>query len=328
MANTASAPRTSSSGRLEFDRARPVLGSSLARWRHRKDTAEIINQLWVTVLEKDALLQQIKPIAGEDGPPASVLKVKSDANGKVGHNIAELRSRMNSTYSFERLFTLLMAVSALERYMLAVATAAIESDPLRTSGFPKLLDGLVLKKRKIEITKPSLTPIVKGEWSGRIATLERLFGSVPDKLKDAQGELERIRQTRNAIAHNLGSEGDDNGTLPPSLSLIVGARADRLLMPRRGLSQNRLVSWLRLLTDVSIALDSQFTTQYIGDYEAAAIYLDWRDSPDRYEKALGITLVSAKKSHSQRFQNFASSALDMALGSSYVQGLERYISRL
>jgi hypothetical protein len=223
MANIESSSSTTSSGRVEFARAHPVLGSSLARWRHRRDMAEIMNQLWVAVLEKDALVQRIRPMADRDGPPASVLKIKSDADGRVGHDMAELGRRINSAYSFERLFTLLMAVSALERYVLAISTAAIESDPLRTPGFPKLLDGLLPKKRNIEIAKPALTSIIKGEWPGRIAALERLFGSVPDKLKTSQGELEKIRLTRNAIAHNLGAD-EDGGTLPPSLSLITGAR--------------------------------------------------------------------------------------------------------
>ena len=105
-------------------------------------------------------------------------------------------------------------------------------------------------------------------------------------------------------------------------------RADRLLLPRRGLSQERLVKWLGLLTDVSVALDAQLVVQYVGDYEVAAMYLDWKESPGKYEKALDITLVRAKRSYEQRFQNFASAALDKPLGTAYVRGLERYIRRL
>lgn len=140
-----------------FDRAKPSMGSSLARWRQRKDYAELLNQLWVSILETDFILQSAKPLTDSDGPPASVLSVKSAAAPKVGHNMAELRKRIKESQTWERLFTLLMAVSALERFMLAITTAAIESDPLRVPGFPKMLDGLALKKRGIDIPQPAST---------------------------------------------------------------------------------------------------------------------------------------------------------------------------
>ena len=310
-----------------FDRAVPALGSSLARWRHRKDQSELNGRFWVAVLERDMLVQRTKLINDSDGPPEVALTIKTDAAGKVGHNIGELRRRINVSYSWERLFTLLMAVSALERYMLAAATAAIESDPLTTPGFPKLIDGLLLKKRDLNIPKPLLTPIVKGDWAGRIAALERLFGSVPQELKTAQGELEKIRRMRNSIAHSFG-EDETNSVLPPSVSLIVGARVDRLGQPRQGLSAKRLVSWLGLLNEISKALDKQLTEQYIGDYEMVAIYLDWQRSPDRYEAAFGIKLVSQKRSFEQRFTNFISAALGWALGHDYFHTMETFVRRL
>lgn len=99
-------------------------------------------------------------------------------------------------------------------------------------------------------------------------------------------------------------------------------------MPRRGVSQERLLKWIKLLTEISIELDHQLIVQYVGDYEVPAMYLDWKESPESYEKTLGITLQGVKKSHEQRFQNFASAALDKPLGTLYVRGMERYISRL
>jgi hypothetical protein len=327
MATTNTAAKSQPMRRPTFDRARPSMGCSLARWRHRKDHTELNNQLWAAVFQKDFLLQKTKTLADDDGPPASALNIRTSSYRNVGHNMAALRHRVNETNSWERLFTLLMAVSALERYMLAITTAAVESDPLRTPGFPKLLDGLTLKKKGIEISRPDLTPIIKGSWPSRIAALERLFGSVPDKLKDSQSELETIRRMRNSIAHDFGSE-DNNGIMPPSVSLIVGARADRLAVPRRGLSQDRLVRWLGLLTDISIELDAQLTTQHVGDYEIPAIYFDWKKSPDAYEKSLNVTLTGIKKSHDQRFSNFISQALDWGFGSTYVRGMEKYIAGL
>jgi hypothetical protein len=311
----------------EFNRALPLLGQTLARWRHRKDQAELNSRLWVGVLERDFLVQRAKSMSDSDGPPAISLDVKTDADGNIGHNMKELRRRIGAAYTWERLFTLLMAVSALERYMLASTTAAIESDPLLTPGFPKRLDGLLLKKMDLRISQPSLTPVVKGEWAGRIATLERLFGSVPQQLKDAEGELEKIRKMRNAIAHSFGSD-DGNSLLPPSVSLISGARADRLAQPRQGLSLSRLLSWLGLLNDISLAMDEQLTAQYIGDYETAAIYLDWKRAPERYESALGITLTGAKKSREQRFVNFLSLAFARPIGADYLRTLEDFMVRL
>jgi hypothetical protein len=140
MADSTSPPRRA---HPPFDRARPALGCSLARWRHRKDQAELNQQFWIAVLEKDILLQRAAHLADDSGPPTAMLQIRSDADGHVGHNIDEMRRRAKATNSWDRLFTLLMAISALERYMLAVATAAIESDPLRISGFPKMMDGAI-----------------------------------------------------------------------------------------------------------------------------------------------------------------------------------------
>jgi hypothetical protein len=304
-----------------------LLGQSLARWRHRKDQSELNSQLWVSVLEHDMLVQQAKSVNDSDGPPAQALRVRTDADGKVGHDMADLRRRAEVAYTWKRLFTLLMAVSALERYVLAAATAAVESDPLLIPGFPKLADGLLLKKRGRRVHRPDLTSTVKGPWGSRIAILERLFGSVPSELKDAQSELEKIRKMRNAVAHNYGID-DTVNVLPPSVSLITSARSDRLARPRSGLSRDRLIRWLGLLNEISVALDKQLTNEYIGDYEIAAIYLDWKERPESYEKALGITLKGTKRSHDQRFVNFISAAIDLLVGSDYGLSLQTFLLKL
>jgi hypothetical protein len=45
--------------RPTFDRALPPLGYSLARWRHRKDQAELNSQLWMSVLAADLKVPQL-----------------------------------------------------------------------------------------------------------------------------------------------------------------------------------------------------------------------------------------------------------------------------
>jgi hypothetical protein len=83
-----------------------------------------------------------------------------------------------------------------------------------------------------------------------------------------------------------------------------------------------------LLNEISLALDKQLTDEYIGDYEIAAIYLDWKESPESYEKALGITLKGTKRSHDQRFVNFISAAIDLPVGSGYGLSLQTFLLRL
>jgi hypothetical protein len=310
----------------DFDRTISIAGSSLARWRHRRDQKEVNSHYWISVLQADLLARQIRPLDDADGPPNTALGLRGTADRNVGHNIAELRRRIKISDRWRRLSTLLLASSALERYIIGASTAAIESDPLLEARFPKMLDGAALKKRGLSLAQPSLTPLTVGEWSARLRALEKTFGDLPASVRANEGQLEKIRKMRNSIAHEFGST--DSEAIPPSALLVAGARMDRAVMPGHALSENQLLKYLDVLNKTSVALDDFLVEKFIGNYEIMAVYLDWQKSPDSYEKTLGVTLTGHKRSHEQRFSNFISIALDIPVTAKYMRAMDAYINRL
>jgi len=310
-----------------FERAVPLLGQSLARWRHRKDQVELNTQYWISAIQADFLQRKTKTEKETDPVPVDVVGPRPELQRNVGGTILEMRLRAETGARWGRLLTLLLACSALERYMSASATAALESDPLRSAGFPKLLDGLALKKRKLAFPEISLVNLTKGDWSSRLAAFERLFGPPPLSVLNHIGELEKMRKIRNSVAHEFGAL-ESSPTLAPSASIIVGARADRVIAGGAALTERRLIKWLGVLNSVSTELDRHLVANYIGGYEMAAIFLDWKESPDEYEAVVGVKPEGVNRTHDRRFLKFISGALDIGIGPRYIRSMEAYVNRL
>jgi hypothetical protein len=184
-----------------------------------------------------------------------------------------------------------------------------------------------LKKYGINLEKPVLEGLVKGEWSGRLAAYRKLFGAPPTSVVAAEAELEKIRRMRNRVAHHSGFE---DGDLPLNVSMVLGARRVELLEQQRvQVSHEQFIKWMKLLGDVSEKIDSQLTTKHIGDFEAAAIFLDWKHDPARFEQRVSIFISPENKSlERRRFGKMFSRLIDKPLGDEYPRQLSDFVNAL
>ena len=246
---------------------------------------------------------------------------------RLGHSVAELKRRVKTENRWRRLSILMLASSAFERFMLGTATAAIDSDPTLSPGFPKRVDGLLLKSHGLTVNRPDLQPLVRGAWSKRLASYSELFGEPPRVLRNAEGALEKARVLRNRIAHEFAF--NDAG-IEEGLSLVLGARRTEVLDPgKAGLSHQALIKLLTIWGEVSDAVDQHLTSDFIGGYETGALYLDWKKTPDAFELSAGITVAYYNKSSPERrFGNFLSQLLDKPLGNEYTRSLMQFVDAL
>jgi hypothetical protein len=307
-----------------FDRAVPFLGYSLARWRHRKDQQELNENYWVSVLQADVLQQLLpsSPISTQQF--ISSIGIPTQTTDRVGQDTNALGVESTSSRRWARLTGLFLATAALERFLAAAATAAEESDPLLSPGFPKRVEGAMLKKYQASLSLGDMRPLIEGEWSSRIAAFRKRFGTVPQVLADNEGELEKIRRLRNAVAHDFAF--DQPAQITTTALLIGGVRRDRL--PRRSLSHLKYLEWLALMNAVSRAVDAQLCRDYIGAYELIAARLDWQAAPDQYERSLGVKVQGHRRDLNERFRHVIGQSLDVNLPVSYERSVAVFIRRL
>lgn len=155
----------------------------------------------------------------------------------------------------------IMAMSAnLETYMARVIKLALESDIGLLFGASKKIDGIEIiksaKKYPFELDE-KITSCVKGDWSSRIASFEKIFGSSPSILKDNISSLEKIRKLRNDIGHAFGREIDksrDHNVLSP--------------IKIQRIKHEKIIEYLKLIFGISRAIDNQLMHHHIGEYQS------------------------------------------------------------
>lgn len=307
-----------------FSREMPTLGTSLALWRFRMDSGELSHFYWTGAAQSDFFAYATKQHP-DSADPIATLKIQDRRyERRLGHDFAELRRRTSVEERWRRLLTVMLMSSAFERFLLSVAGAAVDSDPVRLPGFPKRVEGLMLKKYGLAVDQPGLSGLVMNDWSKRISEYRRLFSGVPQELIDAEGELEKLRKLRNVIAHEFASETDKT---QPQLHLALGARRVSALESNKSVvSEERLIKWFRLLGVVSSAVDRHLVTEFVGGYETAALYLEWSENPDKFEAAADITMApGAMGERNNRFGTMVGTLFQHTLTREYVPTLQKFI---
>ncbi|UIN30636.1 hypothetical protein [Microbacterium binotii] len=309
-----------------FDRARGSFDTSLALLRFRVDQADLSHFYWVGAAESELFSFTIKSFPLSDDPMIALV-APAKYERRLGHAVEELKRRVKVESRWRRLLVVLLMTSALERYMLAIATAAVSSDPALSPGFPKRVDGALLSKHQLQLERPNLDGLVKGSWSSRIATYKRLFGDVPPALRAATGKLEKLRLVRNRIAHDFGF---GSSGLEPHVNVALGARRTASLSAHQSnVGEKTIVDWLQTIGAVSIAVDRHLMENFVGGFETVEIFLSWRRDPDRFEAAADINMASVKKtSELNRFGTALGTLFDRPVGNAYLQSLRTFVDAL
>lgn len=328
MSTTEPAPATTSRKRV-FDRAKAIYPRSLASRRFRADLARVNAYFWVGRLAEGGLTRALRPLA-DDADPFQELSLPDVYENHLGHDAGALRAMSATFSSWRRLLALVMLASAFERYVVAASQIAAESDPLLVPGFPKALDGALLKKRALAIPARDLTGLVVGDWAKRKATFKRTFGTAPAELTNSESDLEFIRRTRNQVAHALGVDDgfDDSRDDDARISSVLIEAWRPNLQPRAVVSEDRFVALMSVVQRTVDAIDRQLLDNHIGAYELIAAFLDWKADPNGFEKRADIVVEGHRRSHELRFRSVMGELFGAGVGAAYVRSMDTYIKSL
>ena len=236
------------------------------------------------------------------------------ASGPHAHRLEPLADEWSKDFkefeNWTRLSALLSALSYLEAYISTIITLALRSDPLLRFGQSRAIDGAAWIKRSVTDDVSELVAgCVKGEWSKRLASYRKLFGSVPAQLTALQGILDRMRNIRNSVAHSFGRDH----TLFEDPLRIADDSAERLPEPT-------LLAWLGSIEQAAIEIDEHLLPAHLGDFELLWHFHRWRGLP-RSEKEPQYAETTA-------FARFLNRTFGSAPDREYCRHLGRYYDQL
>ncbi len=298
---------------VAFDRATPWCGKSLALVAFRWQFTELNDQYWAP-MPAELFIKQLESQQGASTRLTDALGVSGSDWHRVGHNVASVSSKFKVSRRWARLLTLVLLTSSTEAYFRNITRAANLSDPTRVPGFPKSPDGLSHVKRGIEMDFDP-NGAAQGEWSKRISYYRTKFGSVPKVLADSESELEKMRKTRNRVAHEFGLDGGGH-----PYGFLSNAKPSSI-------SPALLKKWLGLVDDVAKAVDAHLVSEFVGDFETLELLHLWKSGERQLMASTGVTMAPKELAGARPFMKFLAKATKRSVnGKQYYQGLEEFYS--
>ncbi|MFC9560372.1 hypothetical protein [Agromyces sp. NPDC056965] len=244
----------------------------------------------------------------------------------LNHTTSKYEAEVKVSDAWHRLAALVILLSAFERYMAAVTSLAVASDPSLTPGFPKVVEGLALRKHNVRLAEHDLVNVVKGDWSSRAAAYARLFGE-NTHVSNAIGELDAMRRARNQIAHEFATV--ERQPIGPHAALLVGARQTAAAFNDVSVSEKRLLNWFDVVRGVVRRVDEQLLRDFIGNYEVPALYLEWAADPVGFESASGVSASLGRYSKERNAKRFLGLAMNKPrLSMAYVRSVITFCNAL
>jgi hypothetical protein len=94
-------------------------------------------------------------------------------------------------------------------------------------------------------------------------------------------------------------------------------------------SEQQLLSYFHALEVAAKAIDVHLTTEFVGGYEVAALYLEWLRDPAAFEKSASISMApGAMGDPINRFGTAIGTLFDTTLNREYVPALKAFIDAL
>ncbi|MDR5045735.1 MULTISPECIES: hypothetical protein [Bacillus cereus group] len=179
-------------------------------------------------------------------------------------DIKDWSTSFNGLENWTNLNALVAISSNLETYIATIVPLALESDIGVLFGTPRRIDGIEIIKFGNE--KPSnfdklVVGCTKGTWESRLNTYERLFGTVPQYLRDNIGELEKIRNIRNEVAHAFGRDIDESRK-----------NGEVTTLPIKKLSRRNFIKLQTVTWRTAKEIDNHLYREHIGDYQSLLFY--------------------------------------------------------
>lgn len=267
-------------------------GATLSFSRFRKYHSDINNLYWSF---KSSIPPTFKATRGHkfEDKMHEVFNIDPIDYGRRIIPLKEWRDNFTDFQNWTRVGVLMSLVSNFETYIHSISSLAIESKPGILLQSPNAIDGVILLKRRKEYSFVDETiDIVKGEWSSRISFLNNLFGSHPPIFSQNISELEKIRNLRNNFGHSFGR----NVSINKLILNVDYFEAERL-------SEERLIKWMKIFYEISLAMDIWIGKKFIGNYELIKIFhAVYKSLPEKAQNGHPNTMVKPFTKHLGKFR--------------------------
>lgn len=308
-----------------YQRDKSILSRTLAFYQFKRDFTTVNDYYWGTGSSLQAVAGRVRHMQATEDFHALLGLTQRIYAKPLGHTPEKYAAKLNVSKRWHRLLTLVIMTSAFERYLTAVATTAIASDPVLTPGFPKKIDGLILAKYRLQAGERSTEPLTKGEWSSRLAAFRKYFGTVPAALSSNEGTLETMRNKRNQVAHSFGL---DTSSIPAHAAILFGARRPITAnFDSISVSEETITKWLGIIDASAAAIDDYLLPNFIGGYELAAMSIEWIRDRDALYEATGIRKYG-KGTEARKLSKFLGELLDYPIQHETAQAIMNYVNPL
>jgi hypothetical protein len=248
-----------------FDRWIPHEKSTWTFQVYRKYNRELYRLIEAHRTSSFFTYRQLKVAGAKLSDPIAAAFTGCRTNIENFDSVQDWSDGFNAFDNWVNLSHVTTIASNLETYLASIVSLAIVSDPSVLIGAPsKSIDGAyVLKRGAAPHTNidEHVIACTKGDWSSRLAAIERLFGTLPNAMRDKHGDLETIRNIRNRFGHAFGRDIEASRA-HGQIEIAPMEKVTRKTVARLGKSAWRFTQ----------ATDLFLLKNHIGDFEAVNYY--------------------------------------------------------
>ncbi len=282
-------------------------GTTLARQMAKQNLTRFNHVFWVGERGYDHL---------EAGFPNIVFPPYAPDLHGLYTSDADWRAAVAEHQIWTRQYILVSAASLLEVYLSSAARSALTAHPELIDSVWSGMDGylFVMGKqapptgwnRKL---KDKVATFTKGLWVNRLAQLAAVFGPLPAKAMALEPALQKLQDTRNDIAHEVGLDGPTRLAQWEPLKHIELTRED-------------CETAIKVVSAFIAAVDKPVFGPLIGGHEILFQYHLWAQSEPKASswhvagRAAGL------------FRDHIGGMTSTALGASYATSIANYYHKL
>jgi len=206
------------------------------------------------------------------------------------NSFQNLKNWSESFESFDNWVNLnsVMAMSSnLETYIATIIKLALESDVGILYRTPRKIDGVSLLKfgnsQPFDFEEKVIS-CTKGDWGSRISAYEKIFGKVPDALRNNISDLEKIRKMRNRVGHSFGRD------------IEKSRNHDAIdIMPIEKLRRDKTLEYQSLIYGIAKDIDRHLHIAHVGEYQTLYFFHNLikklPDTPHYRNKKVRVNLL-------------------------------------
>ncbi len=230
-----------------------------------KHFTEINAMYWAYVPTVGTIEKDTKSNVGGSIKPKDYFVYNKEDAHRLANTFIDWKANYRNFQNLNRCNLLLTLNSCFEIYLRTIASLSFESKPGILLGSKDIIDGVTLLKKEKNYGdysnanykfKQHIEHICVGEWSSRLKHYKQYFDRIPSFIETNMDMLERMRKTRNNIAHYFGREKNVYET-PIFLKIEEMTRV----------THKSLLKYFELVYKVVLSIDEHLKKDYIGSYD-------------------------------------------------------------